>query len=54
MIKEVVTDAEALATFLVMQQLRLHPKEEEYLEVVRCLERSGYRLSFAAEDGGVW
>ena len=53
MIKKVVTDAEVLTIFPVMQQLRLHLKEEEYLEVVRRLERSGYRLSFAAEGRGV-
>jgi hypothetical protein len=52
-IKEVMTDAEVLATLPVVQQLRLHPKEEEYLEVVRRLERLVYRLSFTAEDRGV-
>ena len=53
MIKEAMTDAEALAALPVMQQLGLHLKEEEYFEVVRRLERSGYRLFFTAEDKGL-
>ena len=53
MIKETATDTEVLATFPVMSQLRLHIEEEEYLEVVRCLQRSGYRLAFADEEGEV-
>ena len=53
MIKEATTDAEVLATFPVMSQLRLHLEEEEYLEVVRRLQRSGYRLAFADEEGEV-
>jgi GNAT superfamily N-acetyltransferase len=36
-----------------MSQLRLHLKEEEYLEVVRRLQRSGYRVAFADEEGEV-
>ncbi len=53
MIKEVTTDAEVSATFPVTRQLRPHLKEEEYLEVVHRLRRSGYRLAFAAESGEV-
>ena len=53
MIKEATTDAEVSATFPVMRQLRPHLREEEYLEVVRRLQRSGYRLTFAAKDGEV-
>jgi GNAT superfamily N-acetyltransferase len=52
-IKEATTDAEVSATFPVMRQLRPHLREEEYLEVVRRLQRSGYRLTFAAKDGEV-
>jgi hypothetical protein len=48
-IKEATTDAEVLATFPVMSQLRLHLEEEEYLELLRRLQRSGYRLAFADE-----
>src|SRR3982751_4078687 len=36
-----------------MRQLRLHLKEEEYIEVVHRLRRSGYRLAFVAEGGEV-
>lgn len=53
MIKEATTDTEVLATFPVMSQLRLHLKEEEYLEVMRRLQRSGYRVAFADEEGEV-
>jgi GNAT superfamily N-acetyltransferase len=52
-IKEATTKAEVSATFPVMRQLRLHLKEEEYLEVVHHLQRSGYRLAFVAESGEV-
>ncbi len=53
MIQEAATDAEISETFPVMRQLRPHLEEAEYLEVVRRLQRSGYRLAFAAEDGVV-
>ncbi len=36
-----------------MRQLRPHLREEEYLEVVHRLRRSGYRLAFVAEGGEV-
>jgi GNAT superfamily N-acetyltransferase len=49
-IREAATDAEVSATFPIMQQLRPHLEEEEYLELVNRLRRSGYRLAFAAED----
>jgi GNAT superfamily N-acetyltransferase len=52
-IKEATTEAEVSATFPVMQQLRLHLKEEEYLEVVQRLQHSGYRLAFVAEGSKV-
>ena len=54
MIKEAATDAEISTTFPVMQQLRSHLKESEYLETVHRLRRSGYRLAFAAGDREVW
>src|SRR4051812_23537455 len=53
MIKEVLTDAEVSATFPVMRQLRSHLAEDEYLERIRGMRRSGYRLAAAAEDGKV-
>ena len=53
MIQEAATDAEISETFPVMRQLRPHLQEEQYLEFVRRLQRSGYRLAFAAEGGEV-
>ncbi len=53
MIKEAATDPEILGTFQTIRYLRPHLKEEEYLEVVRRLQLSGYRLAFAAEGGEV-
>jgi GNAT superfamily N-acetyltransferase len=53
MIKEVLTDAEVSATFPVMRQLRSHLAEDEYLETIRDMRRSGYQLAAAAEDGKV-
>ncbi|MDX6380599.1 MAG: hypothetical protein QOI57_1623 [Rubrobacteraceae bacterium] len=54
MIKEVLTDAEVSATFPIMRQLRSHLAEDEYLETIRRMRRSGYRLAAAAaEDGKV-
>ena len=49
MIKEALTDAEVTATFPVMRQLRLHLAEDEYLETIRRMQRSGYRLAAVAE-----
>ncbi len=53
MIQEAATDAEISETFPVMHQLRPHLEEEQYLEFVRRLQRSGYRLTFATEGGEV-
>jgi len=50
MIKEAVTDAEISATFPVIRQLRPHLVEDEYLETVKGMQRSGYRLA-AVVDG---
>jgi GNAT superfamily N-acetyltransferase len=52
-IKEALTDAEISATFPVMRQLRLHLVEDEYLRMIRRMQRSGYRLANATEDGRV-
>lgn len=52
MIKEMTTDAEILATFATMSQLRPHLKKEEYLETIRRMGRSnGYRLVARFDDG---
>jgi GNAT superfamily N-acetyltransferase len=48
------TDAEILATYDVMRQLRPHLSPHEYPSVVRRLmEVQGYRLAAMAEDGQV-
>ena len=46
-----VSDEEILSTFEVMRQLRTHLTEDEYLEKIRRMRRSGYRLA-AVLDGG--
>ncbi len=53
MIKEAVTDAQILATYPVMKQLRLHLVEDEYLETVERMQRSGYRLAAATQGGEI-
>ncbi len=53
MIQEATTDAEISATFPVMRQLRTHLSEDEYLELVNRMQRSGYRLAATTEDGEV-
>ncbi len=53
MIQEATTEAEISATFPVMRQLRPHLSEDEYLGLVNCMQRSGYRLATAAENGEV-
>ncbi len=53
MIQEATTDAEVSATFSVMRQLRPHLSEDEYLELVNRMQRSGYRLAATTEDGEV-
>jgi GNAT superfamily N-acetyltransferase len=46
------SDAEIIACFAVMRQLRPHlPDERDFLARVRRQQRDGYRLAFA-EDGG--
>jgi GNAT superfamily N-acetyltransferase len=51
-IKEALTDAEISATFPVMRQLRSHLAEDEYLETITCMRRSGYRLAAAVTGDG--
>lgn len=46
------TDAEILATFEVMAQLRPHLARETYVERIRGLMASdGFRLAYVAQDG---
>ena len=46
-----VSDEEISSTYAVMRQLRTHLIEDEYLEKVECMRRSGYRVA-AVLDGG--
>ena len=48
-----VSDEEITSTFPVMCQLRTHLDENEYLEKIKRMQRSGYRLSAATEGGEV-
>lgn len=48
-----VSDEEISSTFPVMRQLRTHLDEDEYLEKIKCMQRSDYRLSAATERGEV-
>ena len=48
-----VSDEEISSTYAVMRQLRTHLNENEYLEKVKRMRRSGYRLAAATEDGMV-
>jgi GNAT superfamily N-acetyltransferase len=52
-IKEALTDAEISATFPVMRQLRSHLAEDEYLRMIKRMQRLGYRLAAATESGEV-
>ena len=46
-----VSDEEISSTYAVMRQLRTHLNEDEYLDKVKRMRRSGYRLAAATEDG---
>jgi GNAT superfamily N-acetyltransferase len=52
-IKEALTDTEISATFPVMRQLRPHLVEDEYLRMIRRMQRVGYRLANTTENGEV-
>ena len=45
-----VSEADVASTFPVMSQLRTHLKEDEYLDTIERMRRSGYRLA-AVVDG---
>ncbi len=46
-----VSDEEIVSTLPVMRQLRTHLDEDEYLEKIERMRRSGYRLAAATEGG---
>ena len=48
-VREISTDQEIAATFGVMKQLRSHLVEEKYLEMVRWMQKDGYRLAVLVE-----
>ena len=48
-----VSDEEIASTCPVMRQLRTHLDEDEYLEKINHMRRSGYRLAAATEGGEV-
>lgn len=48
-----VSEADVASTFPVMRQLRTHLKEDEYLEEVERMRRSGYRLAVVLDGGRV-
>lgn len=48
-----VSDEEIVSTFPVMRQLRTRLDENEYLEKIKRMQRSGYRLVAATEGGEV-
>lgn len=48
-----VSDEEISSSYAVMRQLRTHLNEDECLEKVKRMRRSGYRLAAATEDGMV-
>jgi len=50
MILQAATDAEIAACYPVMQQLRPDLAASEFVELVRQLEKSGYRLVFMKLD----
>jgi GNAT superfamily N-acetyltransferase len=48
-----VSDEEVVSTFEVMRQLRTHLNETEYLETIRRMRCSGYRLATVLDGGRV-
>lgn len=51
--KLAVKDEEIESCFAVMQELRPHLKEDEFLRVVRDMEQEGYKLAYKESDGRV-
>ncbi len=52
-VREALSDGEIEATFQVMKQLRSHLDERDYLETVRRMQGTGYRIAAAVENGQV-
>ena len=52
-IRIATTDAEIVACYPVMRELRSHIAEDQFLSRVRSQESSGYRLAFLEEAGSV-
>ncbi len=52
-VREALSDGEIAATFPVMKQLRPHLDEGDYLETVRRMQSTGYRIATVVEDGQV-
>lgn len=52
-IRIVQTDADILACFPVMAQLRTHLREEDFVERIRRQEQEGYHLASLKVDGVV-
>jgi GNAT superfamily N-acetyltransferase len=48
-----ITDAEIIACYPVMRELRPHLLEAEFLSRIRGLENTGYRLAFVQQSEGV-
>ena len=48
-----ITDAEIVACYPVMRELRPHLEETEFLLKVRNLENTGYRLAYVQQPEGV-
>lgn len=48
-----ISDEEITSTYAVIRQLRTHLDENEYLEKIKRMQRSGYRLAAATEGGEV-
>jgi GNAT superfamily N-acetyltransferase len=52
-VREALSDGEIEATFPIMKQLRPYLNEGEYLEKVRRMQGTGYRIAAVVEDGHV-
>ena len=50
-VREALSDGEIEITFPVMKQLRPHLNEGDYLEKVRRMQGTGYRIAAVVEDG---
>jgi GNAT superfamily N-acetyltransferase len=53
MIRLATTDDEVQRCFPVMQQLRTHLREQDFLATIRRQEAGGFRLAFLEDDGHV-